>query len=146
MTDGMRTRLWDDGLPVLDRLRSRSVSARWPAPRTRAVVEELQREREFAYFMLQATKPQLAGYALGQAAWIYDHYRRLAIDAGAKPTLTRDQMLDTITIYRLTNSGTSSARFYREQANLLGTRNNSRPDRSSGRGEPVSPRNLRRPS
>jgi epoxide hydrolase len=82
------------------------------------------------YFQLQATRPQLAGYLLAdspvaQAAWIYDIF-----DAGTGNTghpdavLSRDAMLDEITLYWLTNSAASSARFYLEQHEALGGRNN----------------------
>ena len=80
--------------------------------------------------MLQATKPQLAGYLLSdspmaQAAWLYDIF-----DGGTGATgrpedfIAVDDMLDEITLYWLSNSGASSARMYKEQAALLGKRNN----------------------
>jgi pimeloyl-ACP methyl ester carboxylesterase len=87
-------------------------------------------ETGFAYAMLQGTKPQLAGYLLSdspmaQAAWIYDIF-----DGGTGATgrpedfISVDDMLDEITLYWLSNSSASSARYYREQAALLGKRNN----------------------
>lgn len=87
-------------------------------------------ESGFAYGMLQATKPQLAGYLLAdspvaQAAWLYDIF-----DGGTGATgrpedlIPIDDMLDEITLYWLTNSSASSARFYREQAAILKGRNN----------------------
>jgi epoxide hydrolase len=87
-------------------------------------------ETGFAYGMLQATKPQLAGYLLSdspmaQAAWLYDIF-----DGGTGATgrpkefIAVDDMLDEITLYWLSNSGASSARMYKEQAALLGKRNN----------------------
>jgi epoxide hydrolase len=80
--------------------------------------------------MLQVTKPQLAGYLLAdspvaQAAWLYDIF-----DSGTGATgrpedlIPIDDMLDEITLYWLTNSSASSARFYREQAAILKGRNN----------------------
>jgi epoxide hydrolase len=84
----------------------------------------------FAYGQLQATRPQTIGYPLadspvGQAAWIYDIFNAGTGNTGQPETaLSRDQMLDEITLYWLTNSSASSARFYREQAQLLGKRNN----------------------
>ena len=87
-------------------------------------------ENGFAYGRLQATRPQTLGYALadspaGQAAWIYDIFNSGTGNTGApEDALTRDQMLDEITLYWLTNSAASSARFYLEQAQLLGKRNN----------------------
>lgn len=88
------------------------------------------KESGFAYAMLQSTKPQLAGYLLSdspvaQAAWLYDIF-----DGGTGTTgnpeafIPVDEMLDEITLYWLTNSAASSARFYLEQASLLGKRNN----------------------
>lgn len=84
----------------------------------------------FAYGQLQATRPQTIGFPLadspvGQAAWIYDILNAGTGSTGTPETaLTRDQILDEITLYWLTNSSASSARFYREQAQLLGKRNN----------------------
>ena len=82
------------------------------------------------YARIQATRPQTVGYALadspaGQAAWIYDIF-----DSGTGATgnpdavLSRDHMLDEITLYWLTNTAASSARIYGEQARMLGERNN----------------------
>jgi pimeloyl-ACP methyl ester carboxylesterase len=101
-------------------------------PDQKKAVEAYRKFQEsgFAYGMLHATKPQLAGYLLSdspaaQAAWIYDIF-----DAGTGATgkpedfIPIDDMLDEITLYWLSNSGASSARFYREQAQLLGKRNN----------------------
>ena len=87
-------------------------------------------EKGFAYGQLQATRPQTIGYPLadspvGQAAWIYDIFNSGTGNTGVpENALTRDQMLDEITLYWLTNSAASSARFYIEQAELLGKRNN----------------------
>ena len=61
-----------------------------------------------------ASRPQTIGYALtdspvGLAAWMYDY------NAGEpQRLLTRDEMLDDITLYWLTNSAASSARLYWE--------------------------------
>jgi pimeloyl-ACP methyl ester carboxylesterase len=67
-----------------------------------------------AYFAMLTTRPQLMGYALtdspvGLAAFLYDYN-------GGEPeqSLTKDQMLDDITLYWLTNSAASSARLYFE--------------------------------
>ena len=75
---------------------------------------------ELAYATVQMTRPQTLGYGLadspiGQAAWIYE---KLALWSGhwgdPEPVFTLDQMLDTITLYWLSNSGASSARMYWE--------------------------------
>jgi len=76
------------------------------------------------YAQIQATRPQTIGYALadspvGQAAWIYEKLAAWT-DSGGNPetVLTRDEMLDDITLYWLTNTATSSARFYWENSDL----------------------------
>jgi pimeloyl-ACP methyl ester carboxylesterase len=87
-------------------------------------------EQGGAYFQLQATRPQLAGYMLAdspvaQAAWIYDIFNAGTGNTGdPEAVLSLDAMLDEITLYWLTNSAASSARFYLEQAAILNKRNN----------------------
>ena len=101
-------------------------------PDQRRVVEAMKawRETGSAYLQMQATRPQLAGYMLAdspvaQAAWIYDIFNGGTGSTGnPESVLARDDMLDEITLYWLTNSAASSARFYLEQANALGKRNN----------------------
>jgi len=68
----------------------------------------------------QASRPQTLGYSLadspvGQAAWIYEKFWSWC-DCNGDPTnvLTRDEMLDNIMLYWLSNSGASSARLYWE--------------------------------
>jgi epoxide hydrolase len=74
----------------------------------------------FGYFQMQATRPQTVGYALadspvGQAAWIYEQFHAWTDNTGdPESALTRDQMLDDITLYWLTDSAASSARMYLE--------------------------------
>ena len=56
---------------------------------------------------------------VGLAAWIIDHdiwtYRQIArVFDGAAEGLTRDDILDNITLYWLTKTGVSSARLYWE--------------------------------
>ena len=86
-------------------------------------------EREFAYAYLQASKPQTLGFALadspvGQAAWIYEKLQRWSdCDGTPENALSRDEMLDTITLYWLTNSGASSARLYWESMHSFRPRN-----------------------
>jgi pimeloyl-ACP methyl ester carboxylesterase len=88
------------------------------------------REKGSAYLQLQSTRPQMIGYALadspvGQAAWIYDIFNAgTGMTGQPERFLSRDDMLDEITLYWLTNTAASSARFYLEQAELLGKRNN----------------------
>ena len=88
------------------------------------------KEKGFGYFTLQATKPQLAGYLLSdspmaQAAWIYDIFNSGTGSTGnPEAFIARDKMLDEITLYWLTDSAASSARFYAEQVAILGKHNN----------------------
>src|SRR5690349_14071505 len=82
----------------------------------------------FGYFLEQATRPQTIGYALldspvALAAWMLDHdtdsyYKIAAAFVDDKPTggLTRDHVLDNITLYWLTGTGASAARSYWESA------------------------------
>jgi pimeloyl-ACP methyl ester carboxylesterase len=78
------------------------------------------------YFLEQATRPQTIGYALldspaALAAWMLDHdtdayYKisRAFVDGQPSGDLTRDHILDNITMYWLTGTGTSAARSYWE--------------------------------
>lgn len=88
------------------------------------------REKGSAYFQLQSTRPQTIGYALadspvGQAAWIYDIYNSGTGNTGnPDAVISRDRMLDEITLFWLTNTAASSARVYLEQVALMGKHNN----------------------
>ncbi|HST66942.1 MAG TPA: epoxide hydrolase [Mycobacteriales bacterium] len=76
------------------------------------------------YFLEQATRPQTIGYALldspvALAAWMLDHdtdsyYKISGAFLDARPTgnLTRDHVLDNISLYWLTGTGASAARSY----------------------------------
>jgi pimeloyl-ACP methyl ester carboxylesterase len=78
----------------------------------------------FAYFLEQATRPQTIGYALldspaALAAWLLDHdtdsYHKISrafVDGEPAGNLTRDNLLDNITLYWLTGTGASAARSY----------------------------------
>jgi pimeloyl-ACP methyl ester carboxylesterase len=80
----------------------------------------------FGYFLEQATRPQTIGYALldspvALAAWMLDHdtdsyYKisRAFLDGQPSGGLTRDHILDNITLYWLTGTGASAARSYWE--------------------------------
>jgi pimeloyl-ACP methyl ester carboxylesterase len=72
------------------------------------------------YALMMVTRPQTLGYSLadspvGLAAWFYDKFADWT-DTNGNPerALTRDEMLDDITLYWLTNTGTSGARLYWE--------------------------------
>jgi pimeloyl-ACP methyl ester carboxylesterase len=77
------------------------------------------------YFVEMATRPQTIGYALldspiALAAWMIDHdtdaYYKIAYAFNGQPSgnLTRDHILDNITLYWLTGTGASAARSYWE--------------------------------
>ena len=78
------------------------------------------------YFVEMATRPQTIGYALldspvALAAWMVDHdtdaYYKIArafVDGQPSGNLTRDHILDNITLYWLTGTGASAARSYWE--------------------------------
>jgi pimeloyl-ACP methyl ester carboxylesterase len=93
------------------------------------------------YFVEQATRPQTIGYALldspvSLAAWMIDHdtdaYYKIAsafVDDKPSGNLTRDNILDNITLYWLTGTGASAARSYWEAYG---------PD-APGAGQPLPP-------
>jgi pimeloyl-ACP methyl ester carboxylesterase len=78
------------------------------------------------YFVEMATRPQTIGYALldspvALAAWMIDHdtdaYYKIArafVDGQPSGNLSRDHVLDNITLYWLTGTGASAARSYWE--------------------------------
>jgi pimeloyl-ACP methyl ester carboxylesterase len=81
------------------------------------------------YFIEQATRPQTIGYSLaespvGLAAWLTDHdvhsYEQIKHALAGHPDgeLTRDEILDNITLYWVTNTGASAARLYWEGARV----------------------------
>jgi pimeloyl-ACP methyl ester carboxylesterase len=99
------------------------LAAGGPAPaglseKERAAFDSLDTfyKRYRAYGIMMGTRPQMIGYALtdspvGLAAFIYDYNN-------GEPTrlLQRDDVLDDITLYWLTNTATSAARLYWETA------------------------------
>src|SRR5215469_2219105 len=72
------------------------------------------------YAGIMVTRPQTLGYSLadspaGLAAWFYDKFADgTDTDGHPERELTRDEMLDDITLYWLTNTGASAARLYWE--------------------------------
>jgi pimeloyl-ACP methyl ester carboxylesterase len=80
----------------------------------------------FGYFLEQSTRPQTIGYALldspvALAGWMLDHdtdsYYKVArafVDGQPAGGLTRDNVLDNVTVYWLTGTGASAARSYWE--------------------------------
>jgi pimeloyl-ACP methyl ester carboxylesterase len=85
-----------------------------------------------AYALMMATRPQtlygIADSPVGLAAWLLDHgdgygqpaaaitsaVRGHTVNGHSAGDLTRDDVLDNITLYWLTNTGVSAARFYWE--------------------------------
>ena len=72
------------------------------------------------YSKQQSTRPQTLGYGLadspvGQCAWILEKlWAWTDCDGHPENALSRDEMLDDITLYWLTNTAASSARLYWE--------------------------------
>jgi pimeloyl-ACP methyl ester carboxylesterase len=89
------------------------------------------RESGFGYFLEMATRPQTIGYGLldspvALAAWLLDHdtdsyYKisRAFVDGEPVGNLTRDTIIDNITLYWLTGTGASAARSYWEDGQAL---------------------------
>jgi pimeloyl-ACP methyl ester carboxylesterase len=89
------------------------------------------KESGFGYFLEMATRPQTIGYALQDspvalAGWLLDHdtdsyYKisRAFVDGEPAGNLTRERIVDNITLYWLTGTGTSAARSYWEDGRAL---------------------------
>jgi pimeloyl-ACP methyl ester carboxylesterase len=89
------------------------------------------RQDGFGYFLEMATRPQTIGYAqldspVALAAWLLDHdtdsyYKisRAFVDDEPVGHLTRDTIVDNITLYWLTATGASAARSYWEDGRAL---------------------------
>jgi pimeloyl-ACP methyl ester carboxylesterase len=85
----------------------------------------------FGYFLEQSTRPQTIGYSLldspvGLAAWMLDHdtdsyYKisRAFVDGAPVGGLTRESIVDNITLYWLTGTGVAAARWYWEFGQVL---------------------------
>lgn len=78
-----------------------------------------------AYAKQQATRPQTIGYSLvdspvGLLAWILDKFAEWT-DTEDSPfeAISRDRILDDVTLYWLTRTGASAARIYYESHNSL---------------------------
>jgi pimeloyl-ACP methyl ester carboxylesterase len=105
-----------------------------PAPaglsqKERAAFDSLDtfNKKERAYTVMMGTRPQTVGYGLtdsptGLAAWMLGHpgfaqWTSSSNDSEKSPT--KDEVLDDITLYWLTNSAVSSARLYWENNNSI---------------------------
>jgi len=82
------------------------------------------------YIAEMNTRPQTIGFGMtdpvGLAAWMLDHdtdsYQKISrafLDGRPSGGLTRDAVLDNITLYWLTNTGTTAARLYWENFQLI---------------------------
>jgi pimeloyl-ACP methyl ester carboxylesterase len=99
----------------------------------RAAADAFARFKEdgFGYFLEMATRPQTISYSLldspvGLASWLLDHdtdsYTKISrafVDGQPVGNLTRDNVLDNITLYWLTGTAASAARSYWEDARAL---------------------------
>ncbi|HEY9619151.1 MAG TPA: epoxide hydrolase family protein [Crinalium sp.] len=99
-----------------------------PAPtglseKERAAFDSLDmfNKKDRAYAVIMGTRPQTIGYGLtdspvGLAAWLLGHpgFARWTSSSDSEKSSTKDEVLDDITLYWLTNSATSSARLYWE--------------------------------
>jgi pimeloyl-ACP methyl ester carboxylesterase len=99
-----------------------------PSEDERAALDALAtfRATGFGYFVEQATRPETIGYALldspvALAGWMLDHdtdsYEKITrafVDGQPSGNLTRDHILDNVSVYWLTGTGTSAARSYWE--------------------------------
>jgi len=91
----------------------------------KAAYEQLKARGVAGYAIEQATRPQTIGQSLadtpvGLAAWLLDHdarsYEKMAhaFEGHPEGELTRDEILDNITLYWITHTETSAARLYWE--------------------------------
>jgi pimeloyl-ACP methyl ester carboxylesterase len=102
-----------------------------PAPtglseQERAVFESLIASAKMgntAYVVMMTARPQTIGYGVtdspaGLAAWLLGHpgFGRWTYGADPAQSPTKDEVLDDITLYWLTNSGASAGRLYWENA------------------------------
>jgi pimeloyl-ACP methyl ester carboxylesterase len=84
-------------------------------------------KKKRAYAVVMGTRPQTVGYGLtdsptGLAAWMLGHpgfAQWTSRDGDSEESPTKDEVLDDITLYWLTNSAVSSARLYWENKNSI---------------------------
>jgi len=114
---------------------NRATAAGEPAPAGLSETEKLAYNQRKAlspigYLIQQTRRPQTIGYSLaespvGLAAWLLDHdphsYEQLshAFEGHPEGQLTKDEILDNITLYWLTNTGASAARLYWENGRIV---------------------------
>ena len=87
---------------------------------------QFYQEWDSGYSKQQSTRPQTLGYGLadspiGQAAWILEKfYQWMDCDGHPENIATKDELLDNVMMYWLTNSAASSARLYWESFGSTG--------------------------
>jgi pimeloyl-ACP methyl ester carboxylesterase len=118
---GVHTNLLAPALAIMDQLPAETEQER----AARDAGAEF-RASGFGYFLEQTTRPQTIGYGLldspvALAGWMLDHdtdsyYKIARAFVDQKPTggLTREHILDNITLYWLTGTGATAARSYWE--------------------------------
>jgi pimeloyl-ACP methyl ester carboxylesterase len=112
---------------------ARALAAGGPPPAGLSEIESAAYNQRKAanpigYLVMQARRPQTVGWSLsdspvGLAAWLIDHDRqsyediaRLFVEDRPFGAITKDDILDNITLYWATNTGASAARLYWEAA------------------------------
>jgi pimeloyl-ACP methyl ester carboxylesterase len=118
---GIHTNLLLAALAIIDQLPAEAEQER----AARDALATFQKDG-FGYVLEQFTRPQTIGYSLldspvGLAAWMLDHdtdsyYKisRAIVDGEPVGNLTRETIVDNITLYWLTGTGASAARSYWE--------------------------------
>jgi pimeloyl-ACP methyl ester carboxylesterase len=118
---GIHTNLLLAALAILDQLPAEAEQERAARDALATFMQD-----GFGYFVEQSTRPQTIGYALldspvALAAWLLDHdtdsyYKisRAFVDGEPVGNLTRDSIVDNITLYWLTGTGAAAARSYWE--------------------------------
>ena len=85
-------------------------------------MQKFYQDEDSGYSKQQGTRPQTLGYGLadspiGQAAWILEKfYQWMDCDGLPENVVSRDELLDNVMIYWLTDAAASSARIYWENA------------------------------
>jgi pimeloyl-ACP methyl ester carboxylesterase len=123
---GIHVNLLGAALGITDKLPANS-------EKERAALQAVQtfKATGFGYFLEQSTRPQTIGYSLldspiGLAAWLLDHdtdsYQKISrafVDNAPVGKLTRQSIVDNLTLYWLTGTGASAARWYWEFGQFL---------------------------
>jgi pimeloyl-ACP methyl ester carboxylesterase len=123
---GIHVTLLDGAVPIKDQLPAETEQER----AAHNAIDTFMADG-FGYFLEMSTRPQTIGYALldspvAMAAWMLDHdtdsyykFSRAFVDGEPTGNLTRDNILDNITVYWLTGTGASSARWYWEAGRFV---------------------------